>query len=158
VFAGGAYASGTGRVAGVIAALVKPVSRGRVWLRDSDPASPPRIDLAHLSEPSDVDALTDGVRHAAGIAARIGPVPVVRDVRQWLRANSWSYHHPVGGCAMGTVVDAAGRVYGVEGLAVADASVMPSIPSANTNLPTVMLAHRLASTVDGKLEQALSRA
>jgi choline dehydrogenase len=157
VFASGAYADATtptGRVAGVIAALVKPVSRGRLWLRDRGPASPPHIDLAHLREPADVDALADGLRCAADLTAAVtatpGTGPGRGDVRQWLRHNVWSYHHPVGTCAMGTnpeagaVVDPAGRVHGVERLTVADASVMPSIPSANTNLPTVMLAHRLA--------------
>ncbi len=71
----------------------------------------------------------------------------------WLRAHVWTYHHPVGTCAMGpeadagAVVDSSGRVHGLDGLAVADASVMPDIPSANTNLPTIMLAERLAAAL-----------
>jgi choline dehydrogenase len=61
----------------------------------------------------------------------------------FIRRSCLSYHHPVGTCAMGTgseaVVDAELRVRGVEGLRVADASVMPTIPSANTQAPTVMI-------------------
>ena len=61
-----------------------------------------------------------------------------------------SYHHPVGTCRMGddpdggAVVDAHGRVHGLDGLYVADASIMPTIPSANTNVPTIMVAERIA--------------
>ena len=62
-----------------------------------------------------------------------------------------TYHHPVGTCAMGpapdcgSVVDAAGVVHGIEGLSVADASVMPDIPSGNTHIPTIMIAERIAA-------------
>jgi choline dehydrogenase len=66
------------------------------------------------------------------------------ELERYIRANCWSYHHPVGTCAMGSVVDECGRVYGVDNLSVIDASIMPSIPSANTHLPTLMLAERLA--------------
>jgi choline dehydrogenase len=71
----------------------------------------------------------------------------------WLRANVWTYHHPVGTCRMGpdpdsgAVVDRSGRVHGLDSLVLADASVMPDIPSANTNLPTIMVAERLAATL-----------
>ncbi|GEM_PF-1715586 len=68
-------------------------------------------------------------------------------LERYIRANCWSYHHPVGTCAMGSVVDERGRVYGVDSLSVIDASIMPSIPSANTHLPTVMLAEHLAPAV-----------
>jgi choline dehydrogenase len=54
------------------------------------------------------------------------------------------FFHPVGTCAIGSVVDGDGRVYGIEGLSVADAAIMPSIPRANTNLSTIALAERLA--------------
>ena len=72
-------------------------------------------------------------------------------LREWIRRAAWTYHHPVGTCAMGpapgsgSVVDAAGAVHGIDSLTVADASVMPDIPSANTHLPTVMIAERIAA-------------
>ena len=68
-----------------------------------------------------------------------------------MREKARTYFHPVGTCRMGphadagAVVDARGRVHGVEGLFVADASIMPTIPAANTNLPTFMLAERCAA-------------
>ena len=68
-----------------------------------------------------------------------------------LRRNSLHYFHPVGTCKMGpasdpeAVVDATGRIYGVEGLYVVDASIMPTVPRANTNLPTLMLAERIVA-------------
>ncbi len=72
------------------------------------------------------------------------------DLREWVRENVSGYWHPVGSCAMGqpndpmAVVDGLGRVHGVMGLVVADASVMPTIPRANTNLTTVAIAEVLA--------------
>ena len=70
-------------------------------------------------------------------------------------ANVRTYHHPTGTCSMGpnpaegAVVNPAGHVHGVDGLLVADASVMPEIPSANTHLPTIMIAERIAAGMLG---------
>ena len=72
-------------------------------------------------------------------------------MRRYVVDNVWTYHHPVGTCAMGpdpeqgAVVDARGCVYGVDGLSVVDASILPEIPSANTNLPTITAAEHIAS-------------
>ncbi len=161
MFAAGTWAG----TAVVIAAVVKPVSRGRVWLRSANPADPPRIDLGHLREQSDVDRLVEAMQRARQVVntppmrdlvpktAIFAPEPKAWAVSQtlagWLRQHAWTYHHPVGSCRMGSnpqdgaVVDSLGRVHGLDGLVVADASVMPGIPSANTNLPTIMLAWRL---------------
>ena len=71
-------------------------------------------------------------------------------LRQWIRRNTWTYHHPVGTCAMGSdpaagaVVDAAGRVHGTGGLTVADASIMPTLVGGNTNAPTIMIGEKAA--------------
>jgi len=69
----------------------------------------------------------------------------------FLRRSCMSYLHPVGTCAMGSgeeaVVDAELRVCGVEGLRIADASVMPTIPSANTNAPTIMIGEKAAEMI-----------
>jgi choline dehydrogenase len=61
-----------------------------------------------------------------------------------VRETARGFFHPVGTCAIGPVVDGDGRVHGCDGLSVADASIMPSIPRANTNLSTIALAERLA--------------
>ena len=81
--------------------------------------------------------------------AELAPGPDVADddvgaLESSIRSRVSSYHHPVGTCAMGSVVDARGAVHGVDGLWVADASVMPIIPSANTNLTTIVVAERIA--------------
>lgn len=66
---------------------------------------------------------------------------------RWIFANTGTYHHAVGTCAMGSVVSPDGQVLGVDGLWVADASVMPEVPAANTNLPTMMLAERISAVL-----------
>jgi len=147
-------------------ALLKPRSRGAVRLRSADPSAAPCIDLGYFREPADLDRLATGlarIRESAVAAvtelscgAELAPG---RDIahgdpdalREWIRRETWTYHHPVGTCAMGpasgtgAVVDAAGSVHGIDGLSVADASVMPDIPSANTHIPAVMIAERIAA-------------
>jgi choline dehydrogenase-like flavoprotein len=144
-------------------ALLKPRSRGSVTLRSIDPTAPPRIDLSYYREADDLDRMVEGLRRVREIG-RIGaindlsggvdfaPGPEV-DLRSWARGETWTYHHPVGTCAMGVdpsvgaVVDRTCRVHGVAGLRVVDASVMPDIPSANTHLPTIMVAERAAAFI-----------
>jgi choline dehydrogenase len=139
----------------LLVGLMAPRSRGALRLASADPAIPPRIDPGHLQDPDDVARLTAGARLAHRIAATapLSPHLSARSPEpgpRWVRENAGSYQHPVGTCRMGpaddphAVVDGTGRVHGVEGLSVIDASIMPSIPSANTNLPTLMLAERLA--------------
>jgi choline dehydrogenase len=75
------------------------------------------------------------------------------DLRGEIYAKARTYHHPVGTCTMGAdpsqlVVDFKGHVHGTERLLVADASIMPEIPSANANLPTLMIAERIAAAVE----------
>jgi choline dehydrogenase len=130
------------------AALLKPRSRGHV--RDD-------IDLNYYDDPDDLPRLVEAVGRVedaiSGAAIRELSrgerlQPRVTDssaLHEWIRASTWSYHHPVGTCAMGTVVDADCRVQGVDGLSVVDASVMPDIPSANTNIPAIMIAEHVAS-------------
>jgi choline dehydrogenase len=94
----------------------------------------------------------------AGLAdgAELAPGPSIGDddtgaIAASIASRVDTYHHPAGTCSMGpdpgtgAVVDARGRVHGIERLYVADASIMPAIPSANTNLPTIMIAERIAS-------------
>jgi len=130
----------------VAAALLKPLSRGHVGAN---------IDLNYFDHPHDLARLVEALGRVEDVVVdpairtlsrgeRLSPrISDDAELRDWVRANSWSYHHPVGTCAMGTVVDAECRVHGVEGLSVVDASVMPDIPSANTNLPTIMIAEQV---------------
>ena len=149
---------------GVFVAMLTPRSRGALTLRDADPTSAPRIDHAFLTDPDhhDLEALVDGVELARAFAAtepfasmldrelEPGPVaPARHDLRDAVHAGVIHYWHPVGTCAMGSVTDADGHVLGVEGLVVADASVMPVTPRATTNIPTVVVAERIARTLAG---------
>jgi choline dehydrogenase len=129
------------------AALLKPRSRGRVG---------DHIELNYFDDRDDLARLAEGVARAEDVVAgaairslthgeRLTPRRSSAELGEWIQANAWSYHHPVGTCAMGTVVDAQCRVLGVDGLSVVDASVMPDIPSANTHLPTIMVAERVVA-------------
>ena len=167
IFAQGPFINEGAAIGSLCAALLKPHSRGRVTLRSLDPAAPPIIDLALLTDGRDLRRLMEGVRHAHrlrlasdfdGVADkhyRRGNAPSDGDLKDDIYANVRTYHHPIGTCAMGpdptrAVVDCSGRVHGTEGLIVADASIMPEIPSANTNLPTVMLAERIVAALAGQ--------
>ncbi|MCW2863863.1 MAG: mftG [Actinoallomurus sp.] len=154
--------------ASVSATLLSPVSRGAVGLRDAGPRSDPVIALRQLSAPDDLDRMMTGVRLAWSLV-RHGPVAeLLAKVFLWtdrmveddakLRSAvtrfacpSW---HPAGTARMGpatdpmAVVDQRYRVHGIDGLRVVDASVMPSIPSAPTNLSCIMLAERAAEWMD----------
>jgi choline dehydrogenase len=169
LFAAGPFddaASPAGGVFGIVAGLLAVRSRGSVRLRSADPADPPRIDIAHLRHPEDMTRMIEATRHArrlsrtpplAGFAtgAELAPGPAISDddtagLARSIRQRAGSYHHPVGTCAMGprpgdgAVVDARGAVHGIDRLWVADASVMPAIPAANTNLTTIVIAERIA--------------
>ena len=141
------------------------VSAMRLTMRSTQPpkkpAAPPAIDPNYLAEPEDLRVLVDGVRLARRIAAQpafaayhageLVPGETVEDQRsvsQFVRERMETLYHPVGTCKMGcdadAVVDAKLRVRGVDGLRVVDASVMPVIPSGNTNAPTIMIAEKAA--------------
>jgi choline dehydrogenase len=146
------------------AGLVRPVSRGYLRLRSTDPGDGLDIHAGNLTEAADVDALVACVELCREIG-RSGPLasewgarelhPGAMDVREFVRAAALSYAHPVGTCRMGVdaeaVVDPELRVRGVEGLRVADASVMPAIPSGNTAAPTVMIGERASELVAAAL-------
>jgi choline dehydrogenase len=133
---------------------MKPRSRGSVRLTADDPRAPLAIDHGFLRDPRDADVLADGVERFRalidGFAAFAGPeLSPGRDVtaEHHVAANRRGFFHPVGTCAIGQVVDGDGRVPGVDGLVVADASIMPTIPRANTNLSVLALAERLAERI-----------
>ena len=132
---------------------MKPRSKGRVRLNDSDPRTPLAIDHGLLSDPRDAEVLAEAfdalrelaasepVRCYAGPEIRPGPEVTAEE---HVLAEARGFFHPVGTCAIGSVVDPAGRVLGYDGLSVADASIMPTIPTANTNLTTAAIAERIA--------------
>ena len=139
--------------------LLKPTSRGRVTLRSPVPHAKPRILSNYLDTQEDRQTLVDGMRVALDIAARPALRAVTRatfrapasasdaDILAFARRYAHTVYHPVGTCAMGAVVDATLRVHGVEGLRVVDASVMPTIPRANTNAPTIMIAEKASELI-----------
>jgi len=159
------FPEGCGGAAGftLLVSVLKPRSRGQVRLRSSSPTAAPLIDLGYFTHPDDMPRMIEAVR-AARRLAQTSPMS------DWIIGESYpssvwdadvdlegaildgvaTYHHPVGTCAMGparepgAVVDHRGDVHGVRGLSVIDASIMPAIPAANTNLPTIMVAERCA--------------
>jgi len=139
----------------IVPAFVRPRSRGYLRLKTAEPSGPLEIQPNFLSERADVDALVAGIELGFEIASQpafrelvkrlvVPPKRMSRGERvAFIRRSCSTYFHPVGTCAMGSgqdaVVDAELRVRGVEGLRIADASVMPTITSANTQAPVVMI-------------------
>ena len=160
-----------GGVFALVTGLITVRSRGSVRLRSANPARAPRIEPAHLRHPDDLARLVEATVIARRIARtpplarlvlgeELSPGPGVRDddtraLAASIRERVGTYHHPVGTCAMGpdpgagAVVDARGAVHGVAGLWIADASVMPTVPSSNTFHPTVVLAERIGGWLAG---------
>ena len=148
--------------------LLHPEGRGRVTLRSSNPEDKVRIFLNLFSTQGEIDTMTSGIkiaRHvysqpslARLIAAEHEPGPNYADgdagLARYIRAMGQMAQHPVGTCSMGDVVDAQLRVNGIAGLRVADASVMPTVPGANTNAPTIMIAEKCAAMIKGEVEVA----
>jgi choline dehydrogenase-like flavoprotein len=153
---------------GIIAFHLDPRSRGRVRLTSRDPGAPPRIDLGFLSDRDDHDvgALVEGVRLIQELTKRSPLTAVVKrgprrfssDARlaRYVRENVSDYGHSVGTCRMGLspkdgdVVDARGRVHGLANVFVADASIVPRIPRANTNLTCSVIGARVADFLAGR--------
>jgi choline dehydrogenase len=145
-------------------ALMSPASRGSVQLSGPGPYDPLLIDPAYLTRPEDLDRMVVGLKRAREIARttaldpwRGEPLEATFDTadddacRAYIRASAGPYFHPVGTCRIGTdglaVVDPCLRVKGVEGLRVADASVMPSIVAANTNATVLAIAEKAAALI-----------
>jgi len=141
--------------------LLKPRARGTVRLRSRDPSDPPRIELP-IVDPVDVARLVEGYKQAAEVARRPEVrrlcaedpgIPTDDELPNFVRKSAYSVPHVVGTCAMGpspdggAVVDASGRVHGTEQLFVVDASIMPTVPSGFTHIPTIMIAERLSEQI-----------
>ena len=159
------------RFSGVTANVcqLQPASRGRIGLGSADPAAPPCIDPRYLSDERDRKAIVAGLRFTRALfrrppfSTRYGAGERMPGARcasdaallDYARDTGSTVFHPVGTCRMGKddgVVDPSFRVRGTRSLWVADASVMPHLPSGNTNAATMMLAERAARV----LKQAIA--
>jgi choline dehydrogenase len=145
--------------AAVEVCTMTPKSRGRVDIASPDRSVAPRIDHMYLSdaEGHDLRVIRDGLVMAnellnhSSVASVLGEAVTSLDTDEDIRRAVAHYYHPVGTCRMGTdelaVCEATGAVRGLSNLTVADVSLMPQIPRANTNIPAVVLGERIASFV-----------
>jgi len=146
---------------------LRPESRGFISLKSADPMAAPLIQPNYLAAEEDRRALINGVRVARTVFAQrafdpyrgpeIAPganVTTDADINAFVRSNAETIYHPVGTAKMGidgnSVVDTELRVFGVQGLRVVDASVMPTLVSGNTNAPTIMIAEKASDMILGR--------
>ncbi|MEW2353363.1 GMC family oxidoreductase N-terminal domain-containing protein [Spirillospora sp. NPDC029432] len=148
----------------IMPTLIYPKSRGTLRLASADPAAAPLIDPAYLSDPADSRLLLDGMElvrevmsskiMGPGPITELSPGPAFPDraaLARELPNRATTVYHPVGTCRMGAderaVVDPELRVRGIEGLRVADASIMPSIVGGNTAAPSMMIGEHAATFI-----------
>lgn len=150
----------------LVAGIVRPLSRGSVTLSGPGENDPVNVDLGTLTEQADVDSLVASVRQCRALGAtaalaewgpeEVYPGPSVSDsdadLERYVRETVVTYHHQVGTARMGlddeAVVDPRTlRVHGLNGLRIADASIMPLVPTGNTNAPTIMIAEVAAAMI-----------
>jgi choline dehydrogenase len=141
--------------------VIKPSSRGRVMLRTPMADSKPLVLCNFLTTEEDRECMLAGMRKAMEIAEQEPLTKVTRrpysvpdgdsdeEIMDFVRRAAQSVYHPTSTCAIGSVVDPALKVYGVEGLRVADASVMPTITRGNTNAATIMIGEKAAAIIRG---------
>ncbi|HSR93472.1 MAG TPA: GMC family oxidoreductase N-terminal domain-containing protein [Solirubrobacterales bacterium] len=145
----------------VSACLLTPRSRGSVRLASKDPTAKPIVRNDFYAEEDDLERMVAALRLTGEICAQPAFEPYAAEpftvpdgngddaLRAHLARTTFPIYHPVGTCAIGSVVDAELRVEGLEALRVVDASVMPVVPRGNTNAPTIALAERAADLIRG---------
>jgi choline dehydrogenase len=143
---------------------MRPESKGHIHITSSDPHRSPAINFNFLSAPPDAELTVKAIRIARSImtAPAMAPLRVTEvapgtdrqsddEIIDWVKAAAETTYHPVGTCKMGSdpmaVVDAQLRVHGIAGLRVADASIMPTLTSGNTNAPSIMIGEKAADMV-----------
>ncbi|MFA5951955.1 MAG: choline dehydrogenase [Hyphomicrobium sp.] len=147
---------------------MRPTSRGYVKLKSADPRQHPRVLFNYMQTEQDRKEMRLGIRLTREIfeqtpfdpyrGEELAPGPTAKSdaaIDAFIRAKAESAYHPSCTCRMGTddmaVVDAEARVHGVQGLRVVDASIMPDVVSGNLNVPTIMMAEKLADAIRGRL-------
>lgn len=142
-------------------ALTRPQSRGRMWIESTDPTVAPKIDLNFLATETDKTRLIEGIKLARKIAQTAPLSDLIHSelapksdddeiILQSIQETLDTYHHPVSTAPMGekndpkAVVDLKAQVYGVTGLKVVDASIMPDVPSVATNVTTIAIAEYIS--------------
>jgi choline dehydrogenase len=145
----------------ILPGVVRPLSRGWIRLASANPLDKPLVNPNYLGVQADFERLVQGVKLSREIFATKAFAPWVKDelmpgpkvktdkqIGEFVRQKADSYHHQAGSCKMGlddlAVVDPELRVYGVEGLRVADASVMPQVPSGNCNAGIIMIGEKVS--------------
>jgi choline dehydrogenase len=143
---------------------MRPESKGHIHIVSADARRPPAINFNFLSSPVDAELTVRAVRIACSVmhAPAMAPMQVTEiapgperatddAILQWVKQAAETTYHPVGTCKMGVdplaVVDPQLRVHGIEGLRVADASIMPALTSGNTNAPSIMIGEKAADLV-----------
>jgi choline dehydrogenase len=156
----------TGHGFTLLPGIVGTKSVGSLKLASADPTAKPLIDPAFFSDANDVEVVVEGIKIARKIlasaafdayrGAEVFPGPAVQDddaLRAYIRGSGQSIYHPVGTCKMGSdamaVVDAALKVRGIDGLRVADASIMPTITNGNTQAVCMMIGEKCADLIRG---------
>jgi choline dehydrogenase-like flavoprotein len=143
---------------------MRPESKGAIHITSADPRRPPAINFNFLSAPPDAELTVAAIRIARAImtAPAMATLQLTEaapgtdrttddEIIDWVKQTAETTYHPVGTCKMGSdpmaVVDAQLRVHGIRGLRVADASIMPTLTSGNTNAPSIMIGERAADMV-----------
>jgi choline dehydrogenase len=143
---------------------MRPESKGHIHITAADPHRPPAINFNFLSAPPDAELTVRAIRIARAVmtAPAMAPLRLTEvapgtdrttddEIIDWVKQAAETTYHPVGTCKMGSdamaVVDPQLRVHGIEGLRVADASIMPTLTSGNTNAPSIMIGEKAADMV-----------